>query len=123
MTAPWLLAGTSLKKRSPNSRSPVFQALRLLKKDGLIQEAPDRGVLVAPLTTDDISYLYLIRGTLDNLAAKMASEHKLQVDPAVIKRGRKASQSRNIKEMADAAVAFHAAFYDASSDPLIAQSA
>ena len=31
------------------SRSPVLQALRLLKKDGLIEDAPGRGVQVAPL--------------------------------------------------------------------------
>lgn len=105
------------------SRSPVLQALRLLKKDGLIQDAPGRGVLVAPLTTADISNLYLIRGALDNLAAKMAAEQKIQLDPALIKRGRKASQGKNIKEMIDADMAFHTAIYDASGNPLIAQSA
>ncbi len=31
------------------SRQPVLQALRLLKKDGLVHDAPGRGVLVAPL--------------------------------------------------------------------------
>ena len=31
------------------SRSPVLQALRLLKKDGLVLDAPGRGLLVAPL--------------------------------------------------------------------------
>ena len=30
------------------SRQPVLQALRLLKKDGLVQDAPGRGILVAP---------------------------------------------------------------------------
>jgi DNA-binding GntR family transcriptional regulator len=29
------------------SRSPVLQALRLLKKDGLLEEAPGRGLVVA----------------------------------------------------------------------------
>ena len=31
------------------SRQPVLQALRLLKKDGLVHDAPGRGVVVAPL--------------------------------------------------------------------------
>ena len=31
------------------SRQPVLQALRLLKKDGLVQDAPGRGLVVAPL--------------------------------------------------------------------------
>ena len=105
------------------SRSLIFQALRLLKKYGLIQDAPARGVSVTPLTTDDISNLYLIRCALDNLAAKMAAERKFQLDPAVIKPGQEASQGKNIKGMVDADVAFHAAIYDASGNPLIAQSA
>lgn len=105
------------------SRSPVLQALRLLKKDGLVQDAPGRGLLVTPLTTDSIRNLYLIRGALDNLAAKMAAARKFQLDPALIKRGRKASQGKNIKEMIDADVAFHNAIYEASGNPLIAQSA
>jgi len=105
------------------SRSPVLQALRLLKKDGLVQDAPGRGLLVTPLTTDSIRNLYLIRGALDNLAAKMAAEQKFQMDPALIKRGRKASQGKDIKAMIDADMAFHTAIYEASGNPLIAQSA
>ena len=31
------------------SRQPVLQALRLLRKDGFVLDAPGRGVLVAPL--------------------------------------------------------------------------
>ena len=31
------------------SRQPVLQALRLLKADGLVLDAPGRGVLVTPL--------------------------------------------------------------------------
>ncbi|MBN4165618.1 GntR family transcriptional regulator [Pseudomonas fulva] len=105
------------------SRSPVLQALRLLKKDGLVQDAPGRGLLVTPLTTDSIRNLYQIRGALDNLAAKMAAEQKFQMDQTLIKRGRKASQGRDIKAMIDADMAFHTAIYEASGNPLIAQSA
>src|ERR1700759_4057955 len=50
------------------SRSPVLQALRLLKKDGLVQDAPGRGVLVAPLDVDWIAKIYDVRGVLDALA-------------------------------------------------------
>ncbi len=105
------------------SRSPVLQALRLLKKDGLIQDAPGRGVLVTPLTIDDISNLYLIRGALDNLAAKMSAERQFRLDPSLIKRGREVSLGKNIKEMIDADMAFHTAIYEASGNPLIARSA
>ncbi|HKS12064.1 MAG TPA: GntR family transcriptional regulator [Pseudomonas sp.] len=105
------------------SRSPVLQALRLLKKDGLVQDAPGRGVLVTPLTIESISNLYLIRGALDNLAAKMAAARGVPIDPAYVSRGRAISKGKNIKAMIDADMAFHTAIYDASGNPLIAQSA
>lgn len=47
-----------------------------------------------------------------SLAAKMAAERKFQHHPAVIKPGHEASRGKNIKEMVDSDVAFHAAIYD-----------
>src|SRR5258707_7244646 len=58
------------------SRSPVLQALRLLKKDGLVQDAPGRGVLVAPLDIEWIGMLYEVRGALDALAARLAAQRR-----------------------------------------------
>ena len=37
------------------SRQPVLQALRLLKKEGFVVDAPGRGVLVAPLEPERIA--------------------------------------------------------------------
>lgn len=105
------------------SRSPVLQALRLLKKDGLVQDAPGRGVLVTPLTVESINNLYLIRGALDNLAAKLAAAQRVILDPALLSRGRALAGGKNIKAMIDADMAFHTAIYDASGNPLISQSA
>lgn len=105
------------------SRSPVLQAIRLLKKDGLVQDAPGKGVLVTPLTVASIRNLYLIRGALDNLAAKMAAENRHQMDPAIIENGRRVSRGKDVKAMVDADVAFHHDIYAASGNPLIAESA
>src|SRR5215471_9369834 len=55
------------------SRSPVLQAMRLLKKDGLIEDAPGRGVQVAPLDPEGVGHLYEVRGALDALAARLAA--------------------------------------------------
>lgn len=105
------------------SRSPVLQALRLLKKDGLVQDAPGRGVLVTPLTVESINNLYLIRGALDNLAAKLAAERGKSIPAKLIAQGRKVSDGKDVKAMIDADMAFHHAIYAASGNPLIAQSA
>ncbi|SSW67859.1 GntR family transcriptional regulator [Achromobacter agilis] len=105
------------------SRSPVLQALRLLKKDGLVQDAPGRGVLVAPLDLEWIGKLYEVRGALDALAAKLAVQRGAHIDKGLIAQGQKASRSKNVKSMIDADIAFHNAVYQASGNSLIADSA
>jgi DNA-binding GntR family transcriptional regulator len=101
------------------SRSPVLQALRLLKKDGLVQDAPGRGVLVAELDPEWIGNLYQVRGALDTLAARLAAERKAAIDPAIISKGRAAARGKDVKAMIDADIAFHTAIYKASGNPLI----
>ena len=105
------------------SRQPVLQALRLLKKDGFVQDAPGRGVLVAPLDADMTLKVYQVRGALDALAARLAADHKFRIDPAILSHGRKAARGRDVRAMIDADLAFHDAIYAASGNPLIAQTA
>jgi DNA-binding GntR family transcriptional regulator len=105
------------------SRQPVLQALRLLKKDGFVQDAPGRGVLVAPLDPDSIVHLYQVRGALDTLAARLAARRRAPLPPHLIEQGRKATRGRDIQAMIDADLAFHAAIYAASGNPLIEKSA
>src|ERR1700751_3280768 len=96
------------------SRSPELQALRLLKKDGLVQDAPGRGVLVAPLDAQYLSDVYEIRGTLDALAARLAAGKGAHLDPELFDRGCAASTSGNVRAMIDADMDFHFAVYGAS---------
>lgn len=101
------------------SRSPVLQALRLLKKDGLVRDAPGRGLLITPLDPDWIGHLYQVRGALDTLAARLAAEKKCDIGAEVIAAGRKAARGTDVKAMIDADIAFHTAIYRASGNPLI----
>lgn len=105
------------------SRSPVLQALRMLKNDGLIEDAPGRGVQVAPLDPDWVGHLYDVRGALDALAARQAAQARATIDPTLIERGRLISQSGDLKRIIDADIAFHHAIYAASGNALIAENA
>ncbi len=112
-----------IAQRLAVSRQPVLQALRLLKKDGLVLDAPGRGVLVAPLDADWMAKVYQVRGALDVLAARLAAAQHCQIDPGLIARGRQAAAGRSVEAMMDADMAFHQAIYAASGNELIAQSA
>ena len=105
------------------SRSPVLQALRQLKKDGLIEDAPGRGVQVAPLDSVWVGHLYEVRGALDALAVRLAIQAGARIDPGLIGRGRAATESGELKQIIDADTDFHNAIYAASGNPLIAETA
>ena len=120
-----------LAERLAVSRQPVMQALRLLKRDGFVQDAPlagvpngrCRGLQVTPLDPAWIVQVYEVRGALDALAARLAAEQRTRIDPALLRRGRTAVAAGDIRAMIDADLAFHRALYQASANPLIEQSA
>ena len=105
------------------SRQPVLQALRLLRKDGFVLDAPGRGVLVAPLDVNVLVQIYQVRSTLDALAAQLAAESHAVLNAQLITEGRLAARGTDIKAMMTADAAFHTAIYAASGNPLIAQTA
>src|ERR1700750_430859 len=84
------------------SRSPVLQALRLLKKDGLVQDAPGRRGQVTPLSLASIAQGYDVRGVLDARAARLAAERRASIDARLIDEGRRASKGGDVKAMIDA---------------------
>jgi DNA-binding GntR family transcriptional regulator len=118
------------------SRQPVLQAIRLLKNDGFVQDAPGRGVLVAPLNAEWFEHVYAVRGALDALAAKLAAKlaASLAAEKAavgfdfnsfseLIARGKAAAKRQQIDQLISLDIEFHNAIYKASGNPLIEQSA
>ncbi len=101
------------------SRSPVLQALRLLKKDGLLEEAPGRGLVVARLDLARIGHLYQVRGALEALAARLAAGRNVKLPQSLIEAGRRAAAGSDINAMIEADMAFHRAIYEASGNPCI----
>jgi DNA-binding GntR family transcriptional regulator len=116
------LTQEDLAQRLAVSRQPVLQALRLLKKDGFVEDAPGRGVRVTQLDVGWIARVYQVRGSLDALAVRLAVERGARLDEAVMHEGRLAENARDLQAMIQADLAFHRAIYEASGNPLIAQS-
>ena len=116
------LTQEDLARRLAVSRQPVLQALRLLKKDGFVEDAPGRGVQVTRLDVHWIAKVNRVRGSLDALAVRLAAERGARLDPAVMRQGRRAESERHVQAMIQADLSFHRAIYDASGNPLIAQS-
>ena len=68
------LLESELAARLGVSRTPVREALRKLEGDGFATRARGGGLEVSIISLDEISDLFLVRGELDRLAARLACD-------------------------------------------------
>ncbi|MCB1889792.1 MAG: GntR family transcriptional regulator [Rhodocyclaceae bacterium] len=113
-----------LAKELGVSRQPVQQSLLLLRNQGVLQDAPGRGLQVAPLDIDYVRNMYDMRAVLEGLACRLAAENQAKAakarGPALIRAGKKAVESGSVSGMIAADMAFHNMIYELSGNPLIA---
>ena len=106
------------------SRQPVQQALLLLRSEGVLKEAPGRGLIVAPLIGDEVQHMYDMRAVIEGLACRLAAEHSAEraarQGPALIEAGRKAVASGSVARMVAADMKFHEFIYGLCGNPLVA---
>jgi DNA-binding GntR family transcriptional regulator len=104
------------------SRQPVQQALVLPRNQGVLRDAPGRGLLVAPLDPDHVRHMYDIRAAIEGLAARRAAElgaeRAAKAGPALIEAGRKAVAAGSVAKMIAADMRFHEFIYGLSGNPL-----
>lgn len=79
------LGEEELAKRFRTSRTPVREALRLLEREALVTSTPRKGVRVSVLTRDDAAELYLLRGHLGRLVARLAVANASSDDVALLR--------------------------------------
>ena len=106
------------------SRQPVQQALLLLRNQGVLSDAPGRGLIVAPLDPDHIRHMYDVRAVIEGLAFRKAALNNADLaksdGPAFITKGRQAAQTGSVSELIAADMAFHHFVYSLSENLLVA---
>lgn len=75
------------------SRSPVREALRILKQEGLIVMASRRGARIAPVSVEDLDEVYRCRICLEILAAELAADNRSPDDVKTMKSALKELQT------------------------------
>ena len=68
------------------SRTPVRDALRRLDRDGLVESAGTRGVVVAEVTIDDVEQAYLMLEVLEGLTSRIAAQRRTDEGSAALAR-------------------------------------
>lgn len=64
----------SLAQNLGVSRTPVRSAIRRLEADGLVKSIPNRGAFVITPTLKEIEETFLVRGHLEQMAARLAAQ-------------------------------------------------
>lgn len=128
------LAQEDLAERLGVSRQPVSHALVLLRREGLVVDRGRKGQMVAPIDPDRLLALYQVRGAIDRLAARLATNHlatgqRDQPDNSarrfkrLIEDGRDACVGGEIDALVKADLAFHQAIHALSGNEEIERTA
>jgi DNA-binding GntR family transcriptional regulator len=96
----------------------------LLRNQGVLSDAPGRGLSVAPLDPDHIRHMYDVRAVIEGLAFRKAALNNAELaksdGPAFIAKGRQAAQTGSVSELIAADMAFHHFVYSLSENLLVA---
>lgn len=79
------LGEAELVTRLGVSRTPIREALQRLVQEGLLAASANRGVWVRVLTAQEARDTYVVRETLDGLAAELAARHHDDHDEAALR--------------------------------------
>ncbi|MEE4199677.1 GntR family transcriptional regulator [Erythrobacter sp.] len=80
-----LLAGQRLREADLGrlckvSRTPIREALRRLESDGIVSITPNSGAVVTTWKPDELPDLFLVRATLEGMAAQFAAQRRSEGD-------------------------------------------
>jgi len=71
-----------ISKELEVSRTPVWEAVRRLQQEGLLQNIPYRGVFMVEMTLERALELYQVREALEGLAARLAAQMRQKIGDA-----------------------------------------
>jgi len=113
----------NLSKELNVSRTPVWQALKDLKKEGLVTHTHGKGIRMSQMTLEMADELYTVRGLLEGLAAGLASEKitngTLRRLESTLKKQEQAVKQRDVMEYSDSDFAFHGILYESCGNWLL----
>lgn len=112
-----------LAKEFGVSRTPIWEAVRRLEQEGLLENIPNRGVFMVEMTLPMALQLYQVREVLEGLAGKLTAN---SIDDKMLKKMEKCLENlRKVVEEEDPIgyskldFDFHALIYEASGNPFL----
>ncbi|MCK4259353.1 MAG: GntR family transcriptional regulator [Halanaerobiales bacterium] len=105
------------------SRTPVREALKQLDLDGLVDNIPNRGVVVKGISHQDIDDIYTIRVVMEGIAVKWAVERMEEKEIEFLKEILDLMEfytfKKDIEKVVELNTKFHEAIYSATKSRYI----
>ena len=80
-----VLRETNIANEMHVSRTPVREAIRQLELEGLVHSIPNKETVVIGVSQEDVQDIFMIRGRLEGMAAKLAAERITEEELAELK--------------------------------------
>lgn len=113
----------SLAKELAVSRTPVWQALKDLEKEGLVTHEHGKGIRMVQMTLEMACDLYAVRGVLEGMAAGLAAESisraNLRRMESILKKQERTVQQGDLMEYSKSDFDFHAIIYESCGNWLL----
>jgi len=105
------------------SRTPIWQALKKLEKEGLVTHVPKRGMRMTQMTLKMAHDLYLVRGLLEGLAVRLAAKAVTRKNisrmEAILAKQSEIVKRLDVVEYSKTDFLFHGLIYDACGNWLL----
>lgn len=106
-------------------KSPVRQAIDLLRLEGMVEVIPRKGVIVSPLSLQEIRDINEVRIVNESycasLAAERASDQEIARLEAILEKGIQAANLRDIETQMELDREFHGTIASAARNPVLAE--
>jgi DNA-binding GntR family transcriptional regulator len=113
----------SLAKELAVSRTPVWQALKDLEKEGLVTHEHGKGIRMVQMTLEMAWDLYTVRGVLEGMAASLASEKisrgAIRRMESILKKQEQTVQQGDLMKYSKSDFDFHAIIYESCGNWLL----
>ncbi|MFG1270385.1 GntR family transcriptional regulator [Xanthobacter versatilis] len=104
-------------------RTPVRQAFDRLMRDGLVEVLPRKGIIVRPISADEVRHMVEVRLLNEGFCARLAAERADSATLAAladnVRRGGAAAAERDVATAMALDRAFHATISAAAGNPVL----